>query len=105
MRDIKEKDAIDKAKITKRVTFAEEIPKSTFFRKSDIFRSVDSSKPRSADLTYNTDQKDRNCFHCHQPGYSARECSTRATKVNAVDDDEKDEYDRSASESDSDSKN
>jgi len=94
----------DKANLTKRV---DDLPKTTFHR-AVVTQPVDHSKPdhlkpRGAVLTSakEADVLAGTCFICHKSGHSSRECPDRPTRINAVND----EYDRSGSDSDSDSKN
>ena len=103
MRELKEKEPV-KVKTTKQVTFEEY--SSSAPRRTEGHRYPDASKPRGAVLTSakETDQFEGNCFTCHKPGHTSKECPNRITKVSALDDDSH-EYDRSSSDSDFDSKN
>ncbi len=104
MNDIKEKKFM--IKIRKQVIFAEKWGSLNFYRKIEVIVSVDSSKSCDATLTSikETDIQTKSCFICHKLDYSSRECSDRTSRINALEDDE---FDRSTSnsESDSDSKN
>jgi hypothetical protein len=103
MRELKEKESVKKQP-TKQVTFAEDFPRPSYQKKPEV--SMNPSKPRGAVLTSakETDILDGNCFVCHKSGHTSNECPHRVPRINALDDDA-DEFDRSGSDSDSDSKN
>ena len=67
-------------------------------------KMTDQSKPRDAVLT-NVKENDlliENCFLCHKPDHTSKECSNRPFRINALDD----EFDHSLNfDSESDSKN
>ncbi len=102
MNDIKEKKFM--IKIRKQVIFAEKWDSSNLYRKIEVI--IDQLKSCDATLTNvkKTDLQTESCFICHKSDHFFRECSDRTSRINALEDDE---FDRSTSnsESDSDSKN
>jgi hypothetical protein len=106
MQNIKEKNVINKVQITKWVIFAEKTSKFTFYKKIETTRSVNLSKSHDAILTNakETNLQDENCFICHKSDHIFRECSDWITKVTAVNDDDKEKFNR-FSNSNFDSKN
>ncbi len=105
MREIKEKESINKIRTTKQVIFAEELSKTIFYKSVEATRSVNHLKPCDVTLTNvkDTDLQTDNCFHYHKSDHISRKCSDQSSRINALDDE--DEFDHSFSESDSDSKN
>jgi hypothetical protein len=104
MKKIKDKESMIKVKTMKQVIFVDEILK-TFYRKIEVTRSVKLSNSCDAILTNvkDTNLQADNCFLCHKLNHISRECSDRPSRINALDD--KDEFNHSVFESDSDSKN
>jgi len=94
MRDIKDKNAVNKVKMIKRVIFAEKISKFTFYRKIEATKSVNLSNSRDAILTSakDTDLQDENCFICHKLNHISRKCFNQVTRVTAVKDNDNDEF-------------
>jgi hypothetical protein len=107
MQDIKEKNVINKVKIIKRVIFAEKILKFTFYRKIEATKLVNLSNSHDAILTSAKEMnlQNENYFICYKLNHISKECSNQISRINAVDDDERDEFNHSVSESDFDSKN
>jgi hypothetical protein len=103
MRDIKDKNAVNKVKMTKQVIFAEKILKFTFYRKIEATKSVNLSNSHNVILTSakNTDLQDENCFICHKLDHIFRKCSNQVTKVTAVKNNDDDKFNQSTSFSDS----
>jgi len=102
IREIKDREAMTKARTTKQVTFAEEPAKA--IRRTIETKVTDQSKPRGAVLTSakENDLLTGNCFLCHKPGHTSKECPDRSSRINALDD----EFDRSSNfDSESDPKN
>ncbi len=102
IREIKDREAMIKARTTKQVIFAEESAKA--IRRTIETKVTDQSKPRGAVLTSvkENDLLIGNCFLCHKPGHTSKECPDRPFRINALDD----EFDRSSDfDSESDSKN
>jgi len=94
--------------IKDKIKRVDDLSKTTFHRATVVTQSVDHPKPdqlkpRGAVLTSvkEADILAGSCFICHKSGHSSKECPDRPTRINAVDN----EYDRSGSDSDSDSKN
>ena len=104
MSDIKEKKFLNK--VRKQVIFAEKRDSLNLYRKIKVTTLVDHSKSRDAILTSvkNIDLQTKICFIYHKSDHTSRECSDRTSKVNALENDEFDQF-TSNSESDSDSKN
>jgi len=104
MSDIKEKKSLNK--VRKQVIFVEKQDSLNLYRKIEVTTLVDHSKSRDATLTSvkETDIQTESCFICHKSDHSSRECSNRTSRINALKDDEFDQF-TSNSESDSDSKN
>ena len=93
-----------KARTAKLIPFAEESRKVTPYRTLETTKVIDQSKLRGAVLNSakESDILTGNCFVCHKPGHTSRECPDRP-RINALEDDE---FDRSSgSESESNSKN
>jgi len=107
MRDIKDKNAVNKVKMTKRVIFAKKFSNFTFYRKIEATKSVNLSNSRDAILTSakDTDLQDENCFICHKFDHISRKCFNRVTRITAVEDNDDDEFNHSVFELDFDSKN
>jgi hypothetical protein len=103
MKKIKDKESMIKVRTTKQVIFADEISKF-FYRKIEVIKSVELSNSRDAILTSvkDTDLQAENCFLYYKSDHISRECLNRSSRVNALN---KDEFNHSVSESDSDSKN
>jgi len=103
MKKIKDKESMIKVRTTKQVIFIDEISKF-FYRKIEVTRSVELSNSCSAILTNvkDTDLQAENCFLCHKSDHISKECLNQFSKVNALN---KNEFNHSVSESDSDSKN
>jgi hypothetical protein len=103
MQDIKEKNAINKVKIIKWVIFVEKISKFTFYKKIKATKFMNLSNSHDAILTNvkDTDLQAENCFLCYKSDHISRECLNQSSRVNALN---KDEFNHSVSESDSDSK-
>ncbi len=102
IREIKNRETMIKARTTKQVIFAEESAKA--IRRIIETKVTDQSKPRDAVLTSvkENDLLIENCFLCHKPDHTSKECSNRSFRINALDD----EFDRSLNfDSESDSKN
>ncbi len=104
MNDIKEKKFL--IKVRKQVIFAEKWDLLNFYKKIEVTIFINHSKSRSAILT---NVKDINlqaeiCFICHKSDHTFRECSDQTSRVNALEDDEFNQFTLN-SESDSDSKN
>ncbi len=102
IREIKDREAMTKARTTKQIIFAEESAKAT--RRTIETKVTDQSKPRDAVLTSvkENDLLIGNCFLCHKPDHTSKECSDRSFRINALDD----EFDHSSDfDSESDSKN
>ena len=104
MSDIKEKKSLNK--VRKQVIFVEKQDSLNLYRKIEVTTLVDHSKSRDATLTSvkETDIQTESCFICHKSDHSSRECSDRTSRINALKDDEFNQF-TSNSESDSDSKN
>ncbi len=104
MREIKKKKFI-KLKSTKQVIFAEDILKSHYQKKSNIF--MNQLKQRDAVLTSAKEINilNENCFVYHKLDHIFKECSHRVTKVNAISDDDANEFNRFNSDSNFDLKN
>jgi len=104
MNDIKEKKFM--IKIRKQVIFAEKWDSLNLYKKIEVIISVDSSKSRDATLTNvkETNIQTESCFICHLSDHFFKECSDRTSRVNALEDNELDQFTLN-SESDSDSKN
>ncbi len=98
MNDIKEKKFM--IKIRKQVIFAEKWDSSNLYRKIEVI--IDQLKSCDATLTNvkETDLQTESCFICHKSDHFFRECSDRTSRINALEDDE---FDRSTSNSESDS--
>jgi len=101
MSDIKEKKFLNK--VRKQVIFAEKWDSLNLYRKIEVTTLVNHSKSHDAILTNvkDIDLQAEICFICYKSDYTSRECSDRS-RVNVL---ENDEFNRSNSESDSDSKN
>ncbi len=102
IQEIKNKEAMIKARTIKQIIFAEESVKAT--RKIIEMKMTDQSKSRDAVLT-NIKENDlliENCFLCYKSDHTFKECSNRSFRINALDD----EFDHSLNfNSESDSKN
>jgi len=103
MNDIKKKKFL--IKVRKQVIFAEKRDSLNLYKKIEVTTFIDHLKLHDVILT---SVKDINlqaeiCFICHKSDHTSRECSDQS-RVNALEDDE---FDQSASnsESDFDSKN
>ncbi len=102
IREIKNREAMIKAWTTKQIIYAEESVKAT--RRIIETKMTDQSKSCGAVLTSvkENDLLIENCFLCHKPDHTSKECSNRPFRINALDD----EFDRSLNfDSESDSKN
>ncbi len=102
MNDIKEKKFM--IKIRKQVIFAEKWDSLNLYRKIKVI--VDQLKLCDVTLTSvkETDLQTESCFICHKSDHFSRECFDRTSRINALEDDEFDQFTLN-SESDSDSKN
>ncbi len=102
MNDIKKKKSLNK--VRKQIIFADEHSK-LFYRKIEVIVSVNQLKSRDATLTSvkNLNVQAEICFTCHKLSHISRECSDWLFKVNALNDEN--EFNRSSSDSDSNSKN
>ncbi len=102
MNDIKEKKFM--IKIRKQVIFAEKRDSLNLYRKIKVI--INQLKLRDATLTNvkETDLQIESCFICHKSDHFSRECSDRTLRINALEDDEFDQFTLNF-ESDSDSKN
>jgi len=102
IQEIKNREAMIKAKTTKQIIFAEESVKATC--KIIETKMTDQSKSRDAVLT-NVKENDlliENCFLCHKSDHTSKECLNRSFRINALND----EFDYSLNfNSESDSKN
>jgi len=102
IQEIKNKEAMIKAKTIKQIIFAEESVKAT--RRIIEMKMTDQSKSCDAVLT-NVKENDlliENCFLCHKSDHTFKECSNRSFRINALND----EFDHSLNfNSESDSKN
>jgi len=94
--------------IKDKIKRVDDLSKTTFHRATVVTQPVDHPKPdqlkpRDAVLTSakEADILAGSCFICHKSGHSSKECPDRPTRINAVNN----EYDRSDSDSDFDSKN
>jgi hypothetical protein len=107
MQDIKEKNALNEVKVTKWVIFAEKISKFIFYKKIEATKLMNLSNSCDVILTSakETNLQNENCFICHKLDHISRECSNWISRINAVNDNEKDEFNHSVSESDFNSKN
>jgi hypothetical protein len=103
MKKIKDKESMIKVRTTKQVIFADEILK-IFYRKIKVTRSVELSNSHNVILinVKDTDLQAENCFLCHKSDHIFRECLNQSSRITALN---KDEFNHSVSESDSDSKN
>ncbi len=102
IREIKNREAMIKARTTKQIIFVEESVKATC--RIIETKMIDQSKSRDAVLT-NVKENDlliENCFLCHKSDHTSKECSNRSFRINALND----EFDHSSNfDSESDSKN
>jgi hypothetical protein len=107
MQNIKEKNVFNKVKVIKRVIFAEKILKFIFYKKIKTTKLVNLSNSHDAILTSVKEMnlQNENCFICHKLDHISRKCSNQILRINAVNDDERDKFDYSISESDFNSKN
>jgi len=102
IQEIKNREAMIKARTTKQIIFAEESVKAT--RRIIETKMTDQSKSRDAVLTSvkENDLLIENCFLCHKSDHTSKECLNRSFRINALDD----EFDHSSNfDSESDSKN
>ena len=90
MRDIKKKKFI-KLKLTKQIIFTEDVLKSHYQKKPDIF--LNQLKQRDAILTsvkeidiLEIDILNENCFVYYKLNHIFKECSHRVIKVNVIND-------------------
>ncbi len=102
IQEIKNREAMIKAQITKQIIFVEESVKAT--RRIIEMKITDQSKSHDAVLT-NVKENNlliENCFLCHKSDHTSKECLNRSFKINALND----EFDHSLNfDSESDSKN
>jgi len=102
IQEIKNKEAMIKARITKQIIFVEESVKATC--RIIEMKITDQSKSRDAVLT-NVKENDlliENCFFFHKSDHTFKECSNRSFRINALND----KFDHSSNfDSKSDSKN
>jgi len=105
MQNIKEKNAINKVKIIKRVIFTEKIFKFIFYRKIKATKLVNLSNLCDVILTSakNIDLQNENCFTCHKFNHISKECFNQISRINAVNNEN--EFNHSVFKSDFDSKN
>ncbi len=101
MNDIKKKKFL--IKVRKQVIFAEKRDSLNFYKKIEVTTFVDHSKSYDAILTSvkDIDLQVEICFTCHKSDHTSKECLDRS-RINVLKDDE---FNRSDSESDFDSKN
>jgi len=102
IQEIKNKEAMIKARTIKQVIFAEKPVKVTC--RIIETKMTDQSKPRDAVLTSvkENDLLIENCFLCHKSDHTSKECSNRSFRINALND----EFNHSLNfDSESDSKN
>ncbi len=85
MREIKKKKFI-KLKLTKQVIFTEDVLKSHYQKKLNIF--INQLKQRDAVLTSakETNMQNENCFVYYKLDHILKKCSHRVTKINALND-------------------
>ncbi len=102
MNNIKEKKFM--IKIRKQVIFAEKWDSLNLYRKIKVI--INQLKSRDATLTSvkETDLQTESCFIYHKSDHFFKECSDRTSRINALEDDEFNQFTLN-SESDSDSKN
>jgi len=102
--DIKEKKFLNK--VRKQVIFAEKRGSLNLYKKIEVTTFVDHSKSYNAILTSvkNINLQAEICFICYKSDYTSKECSDRTSRINALEDDEFDQFTLNF-ESDSDSKN
>jgi hypothetical protein len=76
MQDIKEKNAINKVKIIKRVIFIKKISKFIFYKKIEAIKLMNLSNSCDAILTSakDTNLQDENCFTYHKFNHIFKEC-------------------------------
>ncbi len=103
MNNIKEKKFL--IKVRKQVIFAEKWGSLNFYRKIEVTTLVDHSKLHDVILTNvkNIDLQAEICFICHKSDHISKECFDQLSRVNALDDENK--FNRSSSDSNSNSKN
>jgi hypothetical protein len=77
MQNIKEKNAINKVKIIKRVIFAEKISKFIFYRKIKATKLMNLSNSHDAILTSMKEMnlQNENCFIYYKLDHISKECS------------------------------
>ena len=85
MRELKKKKFI-KLKSTKQVIFTENVLKSHYQKKSNIF--MNQLKQRDAILTSakETNMQNENCFVYHKLDHISKECLQRVLRINALND-------------------
>ncbi len=101
IQEIKNREAMIKAKTTKQIIFVEESVKAT--RRIIETKMTDQSKSRDTVLTSvkENDLLIENCFLCHKSNHTSKECLNKSFRINALDD----EFDHSSNfDSESDSK-
>jgi len=102
IQEIKNREAMIKAKITKQIIFAEESIKA--IHRIIEMKIIDQLKSHDVVLT-NVKENDlliENCFLCHKSDYTFKECLNKSFRINALND----EFDCSLNfNSESDSKN
>ena len=103
MNDIKEKKSL--IKVRKQVIFAEKWDSLNSYKKIKVTTLVNHSKSCDATLTSikETDLQTESCFIYHKSDYFSKECSDWILRINALEDDEFDQFTLNF-ESDSDSK-
>jgi len=102
IQEIKNREAMIKARTIKQIIFVEESVKATC--RIIEMKMTDQSKPRDAVLTSikENDLLIENCFLCHKSDHTSKECLNRSFRINALND----EFDHSLNfNSESDSKN
>jgi len=104
MRMIKEKESNNKVRTTKQVIFAEKLSKTIFYKSIKVTKSVNHLKQHDVTLTSvkDTDLQTNNYFLCHKSDHIIKEFLNQLLRINALNDEE---FNRSFSELNSDSKN
>ncbi len=104
MSNIKEKKSLNK--VRKQVIFAKKRDSLNLYKKIEVTTLIDHSKSHDAILmnVKDIDLQAEICFIYHKSDHTSRECSDWTSKVNALKNDEFDQF-TSNSESDSDLKN
>jgi len=84
IQEIKNREAMIKAKTTKQIIFAEESVKATC--RIIEMKMTDQSKSRDAVLI-NVKENDlliENCFLCHKSDHTSKECLNKSFRINAL---------------------